>query len=361
MSRVQHSQSKWWWIVTGLVLVLVILEYITPVAFIFGYLYTAPILLASFQLSRQATFRITAIAFGLTLLNLWIPNHTGISAATVVNRIIAAMALIVTGFLGDRNRYYQEAIAQQQAQLQAQQQLVSLREDFACTLSHDLKTPLLGAIETLKAFEQAKFGVVSSVQQQVLATMTRSHQTSLQLVQTLLDVYRNDTEGLILHLASVDLSALVEEVANTLFNLASNRRVYLSFNYGASDFRRSLWVKGDALQLQRVLTNLLINAINHSRRGDRIEIVLESQVSYQVVKVLDTGSGIKPDEFPHLFERFYQGQTNRQAKGTGLGLYLSRQIVEAHGGTIWAENRFPSGALFGFKLPVVSSPLTNED
>jgi two-component system, NarL family, sensor kinase len=125
-------------------------------------------------------------------------------------------------------------------------------------------------------------------------------------------------------------------------------------NYGDSEFRRSLWVNGDPFQLQRVLTNLLINAIHHSRRGDRVETVMESQAAYQVIKILDTGSGITAAELPHLFERFYQGQGDRQAKGTGLGLYLSRQIVEAHGGTIWAENRVPKGALFGFKLP--SSP-----
>ena len=90
------------------------------------------------------------------------------------------------------------------------------------------------------------------------------------------------------------------------------------------------------MQLQRVFSNLIINAINHSRRGDHVEIVLEPQASYQVVKILDTGAGIQREQFPHLFERFYQGNSysgglsQRQAKGSGLGLYLSRQIIEAH-------------------------------
>jgi two-component system, NarL family, sensor kinase len=352
LSRILRVQ--WYGLVIGLVLIVVVLEFITPADFVFGYLYTGPILLASARLRQRSTFQVTAIAVGLTLLNLWIPNKEIISAATIANRSIAVVALIVTGFLGDRHRYYQEAISRQQAQLQAREQLSSLREDFASTLTHDLKTPILGAIETLNAFAREKFGTVSSSQQQVLDTMIRSHQTSLQLVETLLDVYRNDTEGLTLQLAPVDLSAVAEEIASTLFDLASSRRVYLSFNYGESGIRRSLWVRGDALQLQRVLTNLLVNAINHSRRGDRVEIVLESQTSYQVVKILDTGSGIKTEEFPHLFERFYQGEGDRQAKGTGLGLYLSRQIVEAHSGIIWAENRLPSGALFGFKLPIAT-------
>jgi two-component system NarL family sensor kinase len=64
--------------------------------------------------------------------------------------------------------------------------------------------------------------------------------------------------------------------------------------------------------------------------------------------------GITKEELPHLFERFYQGASNRQATGSGLGLYLSRQIIEAHGGTIWAENQMPQGAVFGFRLPANS-------
>lgn len=359
----KNGHSRIFWIVAGLFAVVLSLEFSTPPDYVFGYLYIGPILLASAHLSRKITFLATLIACVLTLTNVWLPGIEHVKAPTFASRVIATLALIVTGVLSDRNRYYQEAIAQQQTQLQTQEQLARLREDFASTLTHDLKTPLLGAIETLKAFQQEKFGPISQMQQQVLATMTRSHRASLQLVETLLDIYRNDTEGLTLQDNLVDLSMLAEETARTLLDMAFSRRVYLSIHYGGSEFRQSLWVRGDALQLQRVFTNLLANAINHSRRGQRVEVVLESQPAHQVVKILDTGSGIKSAEFPHLFERFYQGQGDRQAKGTGLGLYLSRQIVEAHGGTIWAENRHPSGALFGFKLPIAlpSLPIESAD
>lgn len=85
---------------------------------------------------------------------------------------------------------------------------------------------------------------------------------------------------------------------------------------------------------------------------------LEFYSGYQVVKILDNGQGITEEELPHLFERFYQGHSDRHASGSGLGLYLTRQIIEAHGGTIWAENRSPRGALFGFRLPAsVPQPL----
>jgi two-component system NarL family sensor kinase len=312
--------------------------------------------LSSFRLGRAATIKTTLVAVILTLANIWVPLDTAVPIPTIANRGIAILALVVTGVLSDLNRQYQQVLSQQQAKLQAQEKLANVREDFAATLTHDLKTPLWGAIETLKALRQGAFGAIHPPQRQVLDTMIRSHQTSLQMVGLLVDVYRNDTQGLQLNLTAVELGAIAEEVTSTLAELAANRRISISTNYGASDFRRVLWVNGDLLQLQRVFTNLITNAINHSPRGGKIEVRLESQPNYQVVKVMDSGSGIPPEAFIHLFERFYQGDSDRQAKGTGLGLYLSRQIIEAHGGTIWAENRSPQGAIFGFRLPALPVP-----
>lgn len=354
-SHARPSDNGSHWIIISLFAVVVLLEYSTPPEYVFGYLYIGPILLSSARLTTAVTVKFTLLAAALTILNVWIPGREIVDISTLASRLIAVLALVVTGILGDRNRRNQQLLAQQQAQLQAHEQLTSLREDFASTLTHDLKTPLLGAIETLKAFRQEYLGDVSPAQQKVLKIMIRSHQTSLQLVETLLDVYRNDIEGLKLTLAPIDLVSLGEEVSVTLTALAMSRQVHINFNYGDSDFRKLLWVNGDAFQLRRVFANLLTNAINHSRRGGKIEVVLESQESYQVAKVIDAGAGITPEELPHLFERFYQGYSDRQASGSGLGLYLTRQIIEAHGGTIWAENRFPQGAIFGFRLPALPS------
>jgi two-component system, NarL family, sensor kinase len=342
------------WISFGLFGLVFALEMLTPPDYVMGYLYISPILLANPQLDQAKTMQLTAAAVVLTLLNIWIPEHDTIQSGMVVNRLITVVALVVTGFLSNFNRSIQQALSQQQAKLQTQEKLASLREDFTSTLAHDLKTPLLGAIETLKAFHGGRFGTVQSQQTAVLETIIRSHRMSLQLVETLLDVYRNDSEGLKLNRTTVDLVGLAETVAIALLDLAASRRVHLSLHHEASEFRRFLRVNGDALQLQRVFTNLMTNAINHSPRGAKVEVVFETQAFYQTVKVMDTGAGIQPKEMPHLFERFYQGESDRQASGSGLGLYLARQIVEAHGGTIWAESRSPHGAIFGFRLPAVS-------
>jgi two-component system, NarL family, sensor kinase len=361
MVKSKHLRPSSYLIIAGLFLIIFIFEFATPSDYVFGYVYTGPILLAGSWFGYRATFKVTFVAVFLTMLNLWMPIPTVVATSIVVNRIIASLSLMVTGFLSQRLRRSEEAINLTKAKLEAQQKLAQLREDFASTLTHDLKTPLLGAIETLKAFQQEKFGAITESQQRVLATMVRSHDGSLQLLETLLDIYRNDTEGLKLTLEPLDLVAIAEHAASALTDLAASRRVFISFRYGNSDFRTSLWVQGDALQLERVFTNLLVNAINHSQRGAIVEVVLETQTSYQVVKILDTGAGIQPEQFTHLFERFYQGNSDRRAKGFGLGLYLSRQIIEAHHGIIWAENRESTnknvsttnnGAIFGFKLPV---------
>ena len=349
---------KTFWLIAGLFVVVAGLEFTTPPDYVFGYLYIGPILIVNVRWGRAATLQATLIACGLTVLDIWFPSGHSIQASMIASRLIAVLALLVTGFLSDRIRIYQEALLQEQAKLRAQEKLASVQEDFASTLTHDLKTPLLGAIETLKALQRDDFGRVLPAQKTVVATMIRSHQTSLQLVETLLDVYRNDTEGLRLHLAPVDLVEIAEQVASSLTQLAASRRVHLSLHHGTSDFRKFLWVNGDAFQLQRVFANLITNAINHSPRGGKIEVVLETGSSYQNAKVIDTGAGITPEELPLLFERFYQGYSDRQAKGSGLGLYLTRQIIEAHSGTIWAENVSPHGALFAFRLPVLPFQLS---
>lgn len=341
-------------IITGLCGVVIALEYLTPSEYVFGYLYSGILLLVHSRLKRVAAFQVTLLAVILTLLNLFVPKIHSPTLPTIANRMIATLALIVTAWLSDRNRRYEEAIAQQQTQLQAQAQLASIRENFVSTLTHDLKTPLLGAIETLKSFEKGHFGEITPMQQRVLEMMQRSHSSSVQLVETLLDVYRNDTEGLQLHLEPLNLATLADEVIATLSDLGRSRNVYIILNYGHSDFRQSFWVRGDALQLQRVFANLIANSINHSPRGSKVEVILESDGTTHVVQVCDRGPGMNADEIPLLFERFYQGNSDRQAKGSGLGLYLTRQIINAHDGMIWAENRQPSGALFGFRLPAIS-------
>lgn len=344
------------WLIGAIFVLVILLEYSTPPPYIFGYLYVGAVLITSTRLSRRATIGVTAVAIALTLLNLFIPGVFAITPDTVANRMITVLALGVTGWLGDRLQAYEQAILRQRLQLQTQEQLAQMREDFVSTLTHDLKTPMLGALETLRALRNENFGSVSLAQRRVFEVMTRSHQKTLQLVETLMDIYRNDAEGLRLHCQRLDLLTLAEDAVADVVPLATSRQIHLRMRDESSDFRRTYCVNGDSLQLSRVLVNLLSNAVNHSRRGSSVQVVMGAVSSHCQVQIIDEGQGIPTDELPHLFDRFYQGQSDRQAKGTGLGLYLSRQIVAAHGGKIWAESR-PNGAVFAFRLPACVNEL----
>jgi len=347
-----HPWNRTHWLLIFIFWAVIGLEYSTPPPYVFGYFYIGAVLLASARLGRRTTFWVTGITAGLTLLNLWIPGIETVTPIVVANRVITVLALIMTAALGDRIQHYESAMRRQQGQLATQAQLAKVREDFVSTLTHDLKTPLLGAIETLNAFQDGQFGSINRTQQRVIVIMIRSHRMTLKLVETLMDIYRNDIEGLDLDRNLVNLTSLAEEVILQMTPLAASRQIHLYFRQGDSDFRQAYWVNGDTFQLQRVFNNLITNAINHSLRGRQVEIAITHKNNDYQVKILDEGQGIPDQDLPHLFERFYQGNGDHQAKGTGLGLYLSRQIIEAHGGRIWVESRSPQGAIFAFCLPI---------
>jgi two-component system NarL family sensor kinase len=149
--------------------------------------------------------------------------------------------------------------------------------------------------------------------------------------------------------APVDLDELIADVLTELQYLAHERKIHLDYTCLQSPPP----VQGEALQLKRVLANLIHNALNYTPSGGRIEVRLKQEDSQVRVEVQDTGPGLSPHDLENVFHRFYRSGGDRQVIGTGLGLYLSRQIIQAHKGRIWAENTQPSGCRFIFKLPVV--------
>ncbi len=342
-------------LIIGWFAVVILLEYTTPPTYIFGYLYIGAVLLASLRLNRPKTVPVTLIAIALIVLNLWLPGREPINPPTIATRLIAVIALIVTGVLSDRSRqHYEQVILHQKEMLRIQSRLADMREDFVYTLTRDLKTPLLGAVETIKYLQRGRFGDILPAQRQVLDVMVQSHITAVQLLQTMLDVYQNDAEGLKLNPAPVNLVDLIRQVIANLGALTTSRRVHIYTDI--KDNLESIWASGDALQLERVLTNLLANAVNYTQRAGKVEVILEAEPTQNTVKIVDYGMAIPENELPDIFNRFYQGESDRHGMGLGLGLYLSRQIVKAHGGVIWAENCSPHGVLFGFRVPACPAP-----
>ncbi|HEY9641684.1 MAG TPA: hybrid sensor histidine kinase/response regulator [Coleofasciculaceae cyanobacterium] len=253
--------------------------------------------------------------------------------------------------------------AEMQAELAEQQkeQLARQREDFVSRLTHDLRTPLVAADRMLNLFQDGAFGGVAPEMEDILTVMIRSNKNLLQMVNTILEVYRHDAGRKTMTFEPCRLGGLIEEVIQELLPLAQEQglEIVMDFAEGISGT-----VMADPMELRRLLINLIGNAIKFTDQGSvtvRLSEVEKASnpkssaappTKWVVVAVEDTGAGISPEDQVTLFERFRQGKHKRS--GSGLGMYLSRRIVEAHGGTIEVTSELGKGSLFTVYLPVKS-------
>ena len=221
-----------------------------------------------------------------------------------------------------------------------------LRDDFIATLTHDLRTPLLAAIQTLTFFLEGALGELDEKQKLLLSTMQKSNEDLLGLVNALLEVYKYDADKLELTKTNFNMYNLVEQVYNELQPLAQSKEIEFKIECANKD----LTVNADRSEIRRVICNLCGNAINYTQNGGRAVITLKNEGNDLIFSVADNGSGIPQEDIPNMFQRFSQGTSKKRSTGTGLGLYLSRQIIESHGGKIWLESTLNKGSEFSFLL-----------
>jgi len=165
------------------------------------------------------------------------------------------------------------------------------------------------------------------------------------LTDDLLDLASIEAHRFVLHLRSVESRELVDEALLVASPLAQAKQITLTL-----ELIEVPRLEADPERMFRVLSNLLGNAIKFTPEGGTITIRTEHRDDDLWISIADSGPGIAPDQLPHLFERYWKGQSTSQS-GSGLGLYIARGIVEAHGGRIWAESS-DGGARFTFTLPL---------
>lgn len=222
-----------------------------------------------------------------------------------------------------------------------------VKSTFISVISHELKTPVAlikGYADTLLR-EDAHWDRKTT--RESLQVILEETERLNQLIDNLLDASRLQAGALHMEIGEVALDALAERVADRFRTQTQIHQIAVHF---PADFPI---VKGDATRLEQVLNNLVSNAIKYSPAGGLIEIsgrILPDEVS---VTVSDQGVGIPLEEQAHVFERFYRGARERHQRtpGTGLGLYLAKAIVEAHGGRIGVKSNPGEGAAFTFTLP----------
>ena len=170
------------------------------------------------------------------------------------------------------------------------------------------------------------------------------------LTSNLLDVSRiENNKSLELSNEKFDLRQKIENVINDMRSVIPNNK-YIQIKFESKVRKAPVMVEGDRERIFEVISNLLSNAIKFTEEGE-VVVVLDEKDGQAIVSVRDTGSGIAPEIYPNLFTKF----TTKSEKGTGLGLFIAKNIIEAHGGKIWAENNSDGrGAMFTFILPTLT-------
>lgn len=270
-------------------------------------------------------------------------------------------ALVVASPLG---RYYtaedrilieeigsRAAMALEHAQLYHHTQTaVRVRDQFISIASHELRTPLTSMLGNLQLFQRRtqRTNMLHEREQQTLQTVIAQTLRLNRLIGGLLDISRLQQDRLTIDMQTVDLCALAQQVVEELQPTLAHHT--LSFQAA----ERALAVEGDQLRLEQVIQNLLQNAVKYSPAGGMIELNLSQAGDRAIIKVSDQGIGIPRESLPHLFDRFYRAPNAEAQKmsGMGIGLFVAREIVALHGGTIDANSTSGAGSTFTVSLPI---------
>lgn len=356
----------------------------------FAYLFILPIIFASVLLRRRTVFlaAVAASFFTLTIGFRWVPAFSlevmlpvgmitlvSIASWLSARNLYTALAWVWNGY--ERARHNEQIARQRQAELRRvlkaldettyrlervnfmlklahdqAQEAHRLKQQFAQTISHELRTPLNLIVSFTELMAQSPEYYGSQLPPTYLRDLSivdRNARHLQSLVNDVLDLARIEAAQMSISPEEVDPVALVEEAANTARSLVEAHGLTLHTEHEPGLPR--LWL--DPIRIRQVLFNLLNNAVRFTEQGN-ISISVRHQGEEVIFAVADTGVGIAPEDIPHIFKEFQQidGSTRRRHEGAGLGLAISRQFVELHGGRIWVESQVGQGSTFYFSLPV---------
>lgn len=281
-------------------------------------------------------------------INVRVENLNNQKIEVALNRLIETMC--------DREmmiKEYQSVLAKKNVSLEEilkqEKQLQMFKEEFAATLTHDMKVPVIAELNSLNYLLEGRFGDLNSNQIEILNLMKSSNLELKDLIENMLETYRLEQKKLELNLANNNFNEFLNSTLKELKPICLNYQHII-----VSDFSETndLVFNFDSFQLKRVIKNLMQNAFSFSQNSTEVKV--ETRRFNDKVKILVTnkGVGISPEDLDLIFHKYYSGQSKFRKAGTGLGLYLSQQIVLAHNGTIDVDCSKEGFTTFILTLPV---------
>jgi PAS domain S-box-containing protein len=262
----------------------------------------------------------------------------------------------------DELRYMNDQLSLTNADLA---RLTRLKDEFLANMSHELRTPLNAILGFSQILLDEGYGVLNDKQKKIIATIERSGDHLLELINDILDLAKIEAGKFELQITNVSVKNLCESSLSFVRQLALTKNIQLT-THGAESVGK---IPIDDRRMRQVLINLLSNAVKFTPEGGNVSLLVQPDPSDQCpsdqclcLSVIDTGIGIASDDLDKLFQPFVQidSSLNRQYAGTGLGLALVRSIVELHGGRVKVTSEVGKGSCFTVELPLRSS-ITEDD
>jgi PAS domain S-box-containing protein len=247
----------------------------------------------------------------------------------------------------DRKRSEQELANSRADALRAK-----LKSDFLMTMSHELKTPLISIMGFSSLLKNNKAGELNEKQKHYIDTINTSGEHLLGIINNILDMVRVESgEKITLSLELIQVTELIDEILILVNEKASKKKIAIKKEIEAGlDL-----IKVDKTRFNQILTNLIDNAIKFSKPdGGTVTVTAKKDGDLAQFSVSDTGIGIKEEDMGKLFDMFHQIDSglSRKSGGTGIGLAVTKQLVEQHGGKIWVVSKYGEGSTFTFTLPI---------
>jgi signal transduction histidine kinase len=308
--------------------------------------------MTAYAIVKYGLFNIKVIATEALTMVIWITLFSNIFVAgSAIELGINLFIFVATVFLGiilirsvraevqqrEELQRLNQQIAGQNVQLQ---DLSRFKSQLLSLASHQIKSPLAAIKGFASLVADGSYGEVTEQTKGAISKIQHSADDLLALINTLLDVRKVEEGKMEYKFERADITQMIAGVLDTLQPLAAAKNLELS----APTDEKSIWVNADPEKLKQVIQNLVDNAIKYTPSGF-IKILLNEEQGSSgsaptiVISITDSGLGIPADLVPHLFEEFVRDErVKKEIRGTGLGLYIAKKIVEAHGGKIWAES-----------------------
>ena len=247
--------------------------------------------------------------------------------------------------------FYQTELYQQEQQARQESDEANRKKsEFLAMMSHELRTPLNAIIGYSEMMKMGISGQLNDKQQKYINNVVSSGKHLLDIVNDILDIAKAEAGKMEIFAQPLEMAPLAKEVEGMMLDVAAKHQVQLCITFPQTLPK----VMGDAGRIKQILINLVNNAIKFNRPAGRVEMTFNTLGPFLRVEVKDTGEGIPPEKIPQLFSKFHQlhSGANRKQEGTGLGLALTKHLVELHGGDIWVVSEVNVGTSVFFQLPL---------